>query len=163
MLYIFAGLPGVGKSTLAKLLASELEAVYLRIDTIEQALVRDGLSCNEIQGKGYSVAYEIAFDNLRLGRVVVADSVNPIQITRNAWRFVAKRAGVKLIEIEVICSDLAQHKSQVETRNSEFTGHILPTWQEVLDREYDPWDIEPLRIDTAKFAPEDAVRQILER
>jgi predicted kinase len=37
-LFIFAGLPGVGKSTLARSLAREQEAVFLRIDTIEAAL-----------------------------------------------------------------------------------------------------------------------------
>jgi predicted kinase len=37
-LYIFSGLPGSGKSSLAKLLACERHAVYLRIDTIEQGL-----------------------------------------------------------------------------------------------------------------------------
>ena len=37
-LYIFAGLPGTGKSELSQNLARERRAVYLRIDTIEQAL-----------------------------------------------------------------------------------------------------------------------------
>jgi predicted kinase len=40
MLIIFGGLPGVGKTTLAKAVAREWEAVYLRVDTIEQALTR---------------------------------------------------------------------------------------------------------------------------
>jgi predicted kinase len=38
MLIIFAGLPGVGKTTLAKAVAREWKAVYLLINTIEQAL-----------------------------------------------------------------------------------------------------------------------------
>lgn len=41
MLIIFSGLPGCGKSTIARALAKRLGAVYLRIDTIEQA-IRDG-------------------------------------------------------------------------------------------------------------------------
>ena len=36
MLYIFSGLPGCGKSTVAKMLSEKLKAVYLRVDTIEQ-------------------------------------------------------------------------------------------------------------------------------
>lgn len=39
ILYIFSGLPGSGKSSLSKLVARELHAIYLRIDTIEQGLV----------------------------------------------------------------------------------------------------------------------------
>lgn len=38
MLIIFSGLPGSGKSTIARALAQRLGAVYLRIDTIEQAI-----------------------------------------------------------------------------------------------------------------------------
>ena len=38
MLIIFSGLPGSGKSTIAQALAKQLNALYLRIDTIEQAI-----------------------------------------------------------------------------------------------------------------------------
>ncbi len=36
MLIIFSGLPGSGKSTIARTLSERLNAVYLRVDTIEQ-------------------------------------------------------------------------------------------------------------------------------
>ena len=38
MLIIFGGLPASGKTTIARDLARQLGATYLRIDTIEQAL-----------------------------------------------------------------------------------------------------------------------------
>jgi predicted kinase len=37
-LFIFSGLPGSGKTTLSKRLAKAKNAVYLRIDTVEQAM-----------------------------------------------------------------------------------------------------------------------------
>ena len=40
MLIILGGLPGVGKTTIAKVLSKKLKAVYLRIDSIEEALKR---------------------------------------------------------------------------------------------------------------------------
>ncbi len=38
MLIVFSGLPGTGKTTIANDLAATTGAVYLRIDTIEQAI-----------------------------------------------------------------------------------------------------------------------------
>jgi predicted kinase len=144
MLVIFGGLPGTGKSTLAVRLAGQVGAVYLRIDTIERAMVdaNEALSVGE---RGYLVAYAVAEDNLRLGHTVIADSVNPLQITRTAWRNVAERARVSTVEIEVVCSDRAEHRHRVETR----VAPIPVTWQEVVERNFEPWVGEHIRIDTA--------------
>jgi predicted kinase len=147
MLYIFAGLPGTGKTTLARQLARELRAVHLRIDTIEQALRKTTGDANGPEG--YVVAYRIAADNLRLGSSVVADSVNPLQITRTAWRDVATQCNVPFVEIEVICSDLAEHRVRIESRSRDIAGLRLPTWDEVRARHYEPWDMSPLVVDTA--------------
>src|SRR5690348_505108 len=103
MLYIFGGLPGAGKSTLSAVLARRCNACYLRIDTIEQTMRDSGLT---VDGPaGYLMGYRLALDNLRLGLSVVADSVNPISITRKSWIHVATQAEAPFVEIEVVCSD----------------------------------------------------------
>lgn len=53
MLIIFSGLPGSGKSTIARALARRLRAVYLRIDTIEQAIRDAEQADNEMGPAGY--------------------------------------------------------------------------------------------------------------
>ena len=78
MLIAFAGLPGTGKTTVARALARRLAAVYLRIDTLEQAFLASGSSGADIGPAGYLAAYAVAADNLRLGLTVVADSVNAL-------------------------------------------------------------------------------------
>jgi predicted kinase len=90
----------------------------------------------------------------------VADSVNPLACTRDAWVEVAKRARVNAVEIEVKCSDLIEHRRRVETRASDISRFRLPTWEEVLSREYQPWNREHLVIDTADCAVEKSVRVI---
>ena len=108
----FGGLPGTGKTTLARLLADELKAVYLRVDTIEQALRDSHLLAGPVHDAGYRVAYLLAADNLRLSRTVIADSVNPLQTTRDAWRTVAVGAAAEMVEIEVLCSDRAEQRAK---------------------------------------------------
>ena len=41
-LIVFAGLPGTGKTTLARKLAKALPAFLIRIDAIEQAIISNG-------------------------------------------------------------------------------------------------------------------------
>ncbi len=107
MLVIFSGLPGSGKTTIARALAIKIKAAFLRIDSLEQALVNSGLikTGDDIGPAGYMAAQTLAADNLRLGLSVITDPVNPFTVTRDAWRDVAVECGVKYLEIEVICSE----------------------------------------------------------
>jgi predicted kinase len=158
MLIVLSGLPGVGKTTIARELADAMGAMHLRIDSIEEALRKTGL---KVEGEGYAVAYSVSEDNLRLGRTVVADSVNPDQMTREEWRSVANRAGVRSIDVEIVCSDQAEHRRRVESRTADILGHRLPTWSEVMERDYWPWQGDRLIIDTARLDVQQSVRAIL--
>ena len=161
MLIVFAGLPGTGKSTLANELARIIGATYLRIDSIEQAIAGSTLGTHPVEEAGYVVGYALAEDNLCNGRTVIADSVNPIDLTRAAWLAVAKRAGRDCVEVEVVCSDPAEHRKRIETRTADISGLKLPTWQEVLDREYHRWNRDRVVIDTAGKTVAHAVDELL--
>ena len=157
MLIVMSGLPGVGKTTVSRALARAIGAVHLRIDSIEQALRASGI---RVEGEGYDVAYVVAADNLALGRTVVADCVNPWPLTRAAWRTVAARAGVRALEVELVCSDEVEHRRRAESRVADIDGHQLPTWKDVVERDYRPWDTPRLVIDTARLSAADAVSMI---
>lgn len=159
--YIFAGLPGTGKTTLAQMLARRRQAFYLRIDTVEQAL-RD-LCAVKVEGEGYRLSYRVATDNLGLGHDVVADSCNPIDLSRREWRQVAEDAGARPVDIEVICSDKAEHRRRVETRRATVAGLVPPTWQAVVDREYHPWTTERIVVDTAARTPAESLEALIEQ
>ncbi len=163
MLIIFAGLPGAGKTTLSTELARRAGATYLRIDSIEQAMRKSSLGIHPAEDAGYGVGYALAEDNLRLGRTVVADSVNPLELTRNDWRQAAERAGRKAIDIEVICSDPLEHRRRVEIRGSDIVGPTPPSWQDVVDREYHAWTRAPIVIDTASKSVEQSVDELWSR
>ncbi len=161
MLIVFAGLPGVGKTTLARGVSTGLGATYLRIDAVEQA-IREALGREqEIGAAGYTVAQAVAEANLALGRTIVVDGVNPVAMSRAAWRALAARAAARLLEVEVVCSDAAEHRRRVETRTADIEGHALPTWASVLAHAYDAWDRPRLVVDTAKMNVEAAVAWIV--
>lgn len=157
VLVVLSGLPGVGKTTVARRVGERLGAVHLRIDTIEAAMVRSGLVAaaggwDNAHDAGYQVAYSVASDLLRAGHDVVADSVNPLGVTRRAWADVAGAADAVAINVEVICSDTDLHRERVERRTSDLDGLVVPTWEQVLSRRYEPWATPVLRVDTASGA-----------
>lgn len=160
MLIVFSGLPGTGKTTIARALAAKLGAVYLRIDNIEQAIRNAGVLRNDVGPSGYFVANELALSNLGLGQTVIVDCVNPVAESREAWREIASRAGVPLTDIQVICSDQDEHRRRVETRQVDVPGLTPPTWQSVLSHEYEVWDCVPFTVDTANTPADQAVALI---
>lgn len=157
-LFIFSGLPASGKTTLAQRLATDLKAVHLRIDTIEQAL-RD-LCDFQVEGEGYRLAYRIAADNLRVGLDVVADSCNPVELTRREWEGVAQTEGAEFVNIEVVCGDSEEHRCRVEGRTNSIPNLELSTWDEVLAREYHSWSVPRITIDTAGRSPETSYKDL---
>jgi predicted kinase len=167
VLIAFAGQPGAGKSTIACAIARQLGAAYLRIDTVEQALRACGTLPAGVWAEGYAVAYAVAADQLALGRPVVADNVNPLGRTRDAWRAVADRAGARLIDVEVVCSDPAEHRQRVEARVErgvpDVPGLVPPTWEAVVAREYAAWDRPRLVLDTAGRDAAACVRELLDQ
>ncbi len=157
MLIVFGGLPATGKTTLSRELTRRLSASYVRVDAIEQALRAEG---RDVGAMGYVIANALAAENLRLGRMVVADSVNPVLASRDGWRQTALQASADVVEIEVICSDVALHRQRAEARASDIDGLKLPTWHEIVNRRYEPWDRERLVLDTANDSIDGLLQQI---
>lgn len=160
MLIVFSGLPGVGKTTIARELARTIGAVHLRLDSIEQALRRLGRT---VDAEGYEVARAVAEDNLRLGRTVIADGVNPWPLTRDAWRAVATRSGVSALDVEIVCPDAAEHRRRVESRKADIEGHVLPTWQDVVARDYRAWETDRLVVENWANDVGTSVKAIVDR
>ncbi|XXD10087.1 AAA family ATPase [Klebsiella sp. R445] len=161
MLIIFSGLPGSGKSTIAQALAKQLNAFYLRIDTIEQAILKAEEDDRQVGPVGYFVAYSLAKDNLQLGATVITDSVNPLALTRDAYREIALSARTDFLEIEVVCSDESEHRKRVETRVSEVEGLTLPDWKYVTGVTYEPWNREHLILDSYRLSSDECVSRII--
>lgn len=164
-LFVFSGLAGTGKSTLARQVAQRHRAVYLRIDTVEAALLNAG--CRGVSVEGYAVGYAVAEDNLRLGLSVVADCVNPLGVTRAAWAGVAQRTASQLTNIEVTCSDAEEHRRRVDARWEDAQQHLPrwspPDWDTVQESvwKYESWQTPRIVLDTAYRTPQENFAALL--
>lgn len=146
---------------MAQKLATQTGAAYLRIDTIEQSL-RDFCAW-QVEGEGYELAYRLAQDNLRLGLSVVADSCNSIALTRHAWESVAKQSDARFENIQIVCADAAEHRTRIETRRSTIPNLKLPSWQDVVQRDYQPWNSSCIVIDTAGKTVAESFRSLCQK
>jgi predicted kinase len=170
MLVVVGGLPATGKTTLSRAAAGRLGAAYLRVDTIEQAAVQfaareksgEELRHAVMWGLGYDIAYAVARDQLRQGLHVFAECVNPLKITRQAWRDVAETADAHLVEVELVCSDPTEHERRATTRTVDIPDLVLPTWADIQEREYEPWDRPHVVLDTAGTSAEDTIASLCE-
>jgi predicted kinase len=161
VLVIMAGLPATGKTTVARGVARALGGVHLRIDTIEQAVLRSGIGTHPLGPVGYVIGYAVAEDQLRQGLTVVADSVNPLAVTRGAWHEAARAAGVDHVDVEVVCSDRTEHRHRATSRVGDIEGLRLPTWEQIEIREYEPWRTDRIVVDTAGRSADACVAEVL--
>jgi predicted kinase len=161
VLVVIGGLPATGKSTIAAALATETATPYLRVDRIEQAIVAWSSLRHPVGPVGYAVAHQLALEQVQRGLDVIVECVNPGALTRDAWQSTAASAGAALVEVEVICSDQAEHRRRVENRVSDVEGLAKPSWAEVVGREYEPWSRAPVTLDTVIDSVAYAVQRIV--
>jgi len=161
VLISLSGLPGVGKTTIAREFSRLVGAIHLRVDTIEAAMKISTLKIHPAEDAGYVVAVAIAKDNLALGFDVIADTVNPIEITRNMWADAAADTNASLMNVVIVCSDKTEHQRRVETRASDICGLVVPSWEAVQAREYHEWSSPCIIVNSALSTPVECAREIV--
>lgn len=150
VLAVFAGLPGVGKSTLAAQVAAALPAAVLAVDTVDFSLRRYQVTEQRPGFAAYGVVAALAEEQLRIGHSVIIDAVNPVRAARQLWVELSERLSVPLRVVEVVCSDDAEHRRRVEARFAARDHDGIPDWVRVLERqaEWEPYLGPRLVVDT---------------
>ncbi|WP_116245969.1 ATP-binding protein [Nocardiopsis sp. FIRDI 009] len=153
MLIVMSGLPGTGKSTLARALGKELGAPVLSVDPAEAAMRRSGVGRDQPTGlAAYVVVEALASDVLALGLPVIVDAVNDAREARDRWRGLADRHDRPLRFVHVVCSDADLHRHRLENRTRDLPGLAEPGWESVEARRigFAGWTGERIVVDSVR-------------
>ncbi len=157
MLLQLSGVPGTGKSTLARSLAADLDLVVLDSDVVKSALMSTDVSFAAAGPATYAAVLALAGDLLAQGRSVVVDSpCRYVELLASGQRLAAE-AGVPYRLVELWADDPADLVPRLTARTarpSQVTPAVarwelgtpaetLRGWQEQLVRPETGW----LRVD----------------
>ncbi len=142
-LILFSGLPGTGKTVLARIVARHLHIPLLAKDRIQSALRVRGLA-DRTTPDGYHLMFDLANEQLSLGVSVVLDAVFPMEGFRLAARDIACRNSANFCPIHCYCSDQSVWRERMKGREQYVPNWTPVGWEAVerLQATYEPWDPE---------------------
>ncbi|MGK4187413.1 AAA family ATPase [Rothia koreensis] len=165
-LIAISGLPGVGKTSVAEILAARTRSVHLSIDAVEESILACGLPSGwQVGVAAYEAVGAMAEQNLGLGHDVIVDAVNDSEEARQTWRTAASRTGAHLHFVHLVISDVGEHERRLMGRDRGFAHVGEPTWSDVQRRrtEYAAWTSVVLEVDTLSHGADEVARALIER
>ncbi len=157
MLLLIAGLPGTGKTTVARAFAVLSGATHLNSDTLRRELGLMGHYAPEDKEKVYNMLIQCAREALLRGDTVVVDSTFFRENIRTPFRALAAECGVPLRWVEVRAGEQILRERLSRPRpDSEADFRV---YEKIRDQ-FEPLPADRLIINTDTETPESAAAKI---
>lgn len=160
-LILFAGMPGSGKTTLARMISRELGFPVFAKDRVQRVL-RDHNLADASSGDGYYIILDMADEQLSLGLSVILDATFPLDHFRTVASETAARYRANFCAIYCHCSDDAMWRERMTNRVQYVPGWKPVGWDDVLRMRdyYQPWNDNALLVDSV-YSPEENFPRVL--
>ncbi len=158
-LVLVFGLPGTGKSTLAKALADAIHAVHLNTDIIRSESGLMGRYTEEDKAAVYAALFDQAKQCLEAGSTVVLDGTFSIEDQRSKVQELAHVMHLPLIWIEVrAAEDVVKKRVSVTRPYSEADFDVY----ELIRNQWQPLNVPNLILHTDSQSIPDCVKKALD-
>lgn len=144
---VVCGLPGVGKTTVAKAIAEAVDGAVLRTDVIRQELVENPVYTAAEKERVYDELFERAREHLTDGRTVVLDGTYRKRIYRDRARSVAAALDTGFELVNVQCDESVVER-RIAEREDDASEADFAVYEQYRDS-FEPFVGDHLSIDNS--------------
>ena len=148
MLILVCGLPGVGKTTMAKRIADETKSFVLSTDTLRKKIIDDPEYTEREKELVYNLLFEMAEKFLMTGKNVILDGTFYRKKLRDRARKLAERTNNEFIIVEIVCDEKIVKKGMAKRKERGSESDADFEIYKKIKRQFEPIKEKHLVIDT---------------